>query len=213
MKKHLLTGLAILLPLALTLMILLFLVDFFTSPFVHLVEEHIFTRGDLPEGVALFISRILSLIFLCLFIFLLGVVARWFLVKHIIAWTTSILSRIPLIKTVYKVSREIIAAIFSMDGKKAFKYPVLVPFPCRPTFSLGFQAGEVAQEIKETIKAPLVSVFAPTAPHPISGFLFHIPEQDVYKLDMTNEEAFKYLVSCGLIHSKTPSEEAPDELL
>ena len=111
------------------------------------------------------------------------------------------MSRIPLIKTVYNVSRDIIAALFSSDGKKAFKHPVMIPFPHRPTYLVGFQAGEVAEEIKNTVATPLISVFTPTAPHPISGFLMLIPEKDVYKLDMTNEEAVKYLVSCGLIYS------------
>jgi uncharacterized membrane protein len=207
MKKYLITGLIILLPLVLTIVIIFFLIDFFTSPFVHIVSEHIFSHVALPEGLALFISRILAFFLLCIFILLLGMVARWFVIKNIISGTSSLLSKIPLIKTIYKVSRDVIAALFSLDGKKAFKYPVLIPFPERPTFALGFQAGEVAEEIKKTVKEPLVTVFAPTAPHPITGFLFLIPERDVSKLDMTNEEAVKYLVSCGLIHSNEPNDD------
>lgn len=207
-KKYLITGLVILLPLALTLMIIFFLVDFFTSPFLHFVEKFIFGNAALPHSLVIFISRILALILLAVFILLLGIVARWFIIKNIISGTNSILSRIPLIKTIYKVSRDVIAALFSLNGKKAFKHPVMIPFPFRPSYSMGFQAGEVAEEIRNTIKTPLVSVFAPTAPHPITGFLFLIPEKDVYKLDMTNEEAVKYLVSCGLIHSNDqPSED------
>ncbi len=210
-KKYLITGLALLLPLVLTIMVIFFLVELFTSPFVNLIEAHILAKVHLPQGLIVFISRILALILLVIFIFLLGVVARWFIIKNIISGTSTILSRIPLIKTVYKISRDVIAALFSLDGKKAFKQPVMFPFPHRPTYSIGFQAGEVAEEIKNTVKAPLVSVFAPTAPHPITGFLFLLPEEDVYKIDMTNEEAVKYLVSCGLIHSlKTPSEGKDD---
>lgn len=211
-KKYLITGLAILLPLVLTLIVIFFLVDFFTSPFANLVESHIIIKVDLPPSMTVFISRILALILLCIFILLLGVVARWFIVKNIISGTHSVLSRIPLIKTVYKTSRDIIAALFSSEGKKAFKHPVMFPFPFRPTYSLGFQAGEVAEEIKKTIQTPLVSVFAPTAPHPITGFLFLIPEEDVYKLDMTNEEAVKYLVSCGLIRSRAEAQEEKDSV-
>ena len=210
-KKYLITGLVILLPVVLTFIVILFLIDFFTSPFVHLVEEHIFASATLPQGLSLFISRILAMILLCIFILFLGVVARWFIIKNIISGTNSILSRIPLIRTVYKISRDVIAALFSLDGKKAFKHPVMIPFPHRPTYSLGFQAGEVAEEIKETIKTPLVSVFAPTAPHPITGFLFLIPEKDVLKLDMSNEDAVKYLVSCGLIHSVEQTSEETNE--
>lgn len=204
MKKHLITGLIILLPVALTLMIIIFLFDFFTEPFVSIVGQLvdlIQEKADisLPHGITLFISRVLSLIFLCVFIFFLGVITQLFLVKTIIKWSNRILFRIPFIKTVYKVSRDIFAALFSADGKKAFKRPVMIPFPCSPNNGMGFEAGEVAEELKNKIDTPIVSVFVPTAPHPISGFLFFIPESDVHGIDMTNEEVVKFLVSCGMI--------------
>jgi len=159
--------------------------------------------------LALVISRIFALILLFVFILLLGVVARWFVIKNIISGTNTVLEKIPLIKSIYKVSRDIISALFSAEGKKAFKHPVLFPFPQKPTFAMGFQAGEVAAEIEQTVPG-LVSVFAPTAPHPISGFLVLIPKEDVRHLDMTNEEAVKYLVSCGLVYTET--EEEKDDL-
>jgi uncharacterized membrane protein len=204
MKKHLLTGLIILLPVALTLMIIIFLFDFFTEPFVTIVGPLVDLLQEeagvhLPEGLTLFISRLLSLIFLCFFILLLGFVTQLFLVKMVMNWGNLILFRIPFIKTVYKVSRDIFAALFSADGKKAFKRPVMIPFPSKPNYCLGFEAGEVAQECQEKIKIPLTSVFVPTAPHPISGFLFLVPESDVKRIDMTNEEVVKFLVSCGMI--------------
>jgi len=217
MKKHLITGLIILLPIALTLMIIVFLFDFFTEPFVNIVGPlvNLFQKKAdviLPHGLTLFLSRLLSLIFLCIFIFLLGVVTQLFLVKVIIKWANHVLFRIPFIKTVYKTSRDIFAALFSSEGKKAFKNPVMIPFPSKPNHCLGFEAGEVAQEISEKIKTPLTSVFVPTAPHPISGFLFLVPKSDVYRIDMTNEEVVKFLVSCGMIvpGSDDPKGEADD---
>lgn len=199
MKKYLVTGLVILMPVALTILIIGFLFKFFTTPLVDVVEPLVH-RLALPHGLILFISRLLALAFLIVFIFFLGMLARWFVGKHFIAFTDRILYRIPFIRTVYKVSRDVIVALFSTDGKKAFKYPVMVPFPQRPTFALGFQAGEAAHECEEKAGTSLVSVFMPTAPHPISGFLFLMPREDVYQLDMSNEDAFKFLVSCGMIH-------------
>lgn len=212
MKTYFLTGLAILMPTALTIMIIVFLFNFFTAPFVGIVGKLFAIISEkaaltLPPVFTIFISRILALILLCTFIFLLGMLARWFLVKNFLAGTNSILSRIPFIKTVYKVSRDVISALFSADEKKAFKYPVMFPFPHHSSFAVGFQAGEVAEEVKQKIEVPLVSIFAPTAPHPISGFLLFVPEEDVYKIDMTNEEAVKYLVSCGLIQSNSKKTE------
>jgi uncharacterized membrane protein len=216
MRKHLITGLIILLPIALTLMIIVFLFDFFTEPFVSIVGPLVdLTQAklniSLPIGITLFISRLLSLIFLCIFIFILGVITQLFLVKMIINWSNRILFRIPFIKTIYKVSRDIFAALFSAEGKKAFKKPVMVPFPSKSNYCLGFHAGEVAEECREKIKTPLISVFVPTAPHPISGFLFLMPEKDVRKIDMTNEEAVKFLVSCGMIVSEPEVAKTQDD--
>lgn len=212
MKKHLITGLIILLPVALTLMIILFLFDFFTEPFVSIVGSlveflQIKAHISLPQGITLFLSRILSLVFLCIFIFFLGVFTQVFLVKTLLNWGNLALLRIPLVKTVYKVSRDIFAALFSSEGKKAFKRPVMIPFPSKPNYSVGFEAGEVAKEIQDKTKEHLISVFVPTAPHPISGFLFHIPESDVHQIEMTNEEVVKFLVSCGMILPEADTKE------
>lgn len=211
MKKYFITGLIILMPVALTLLIIGFLFNFFTTPFIQIIEPLLMRLPfEIPSNFILFISRLLALLFLVAFIFLLGAFMRWFLGKHLLSIANRILYRIPFIRTVYKVSRDVISALFSTDGKKAFKHPVIIPFPERPTFALGFQAGDVAKECQEKVPVPLISVFMPTAPHPISGFLFLIPEKDVYKPEMTNEEAFKFLVSCGMIHPETELKKAED---
>lgn len=207
MKKHFLTGLVILMPVALTLMILIFLVDFFTTPFISIVSAILSSLEtaldfEIPQHLTLVTARILALVLLFLFILLLGALAHWFIIKKILSWADRIISKIPFIKTVYKVSRDIFAALFSSDGKKAFKYSVIVPFPFAPSYSLGFQAGEVAEEIQSKVKEPLLSVFMPTAPHPISGFLFFVPKKDAPKIAMTTEESVKFLVSCGMIGAK-----------
>ncbi|HSX10254.1 MAG TPA: DUF502 domain-containing protein [Chlamydiales bacterium] len=218
MKKTLFTGFVILLPVALTLMVVIFLFDAFTSPFVSIVGPLIKLLQRelpfvLPLGITLFLSRLLSLIFLCAFILLLGVVTQWFLVRNLLGWADSLMFRIPFISTVYRVSRDVFNALFSTEGKKAFKRPVMIPFPGHPNFCLAFEAGEVAAECQQKVEVPLCSVFAPTAPHPISGFLFLIPEKDVQGVDMTNEEVVKFLVSCGMIVPESEMKEPDDTLL
>jgi len=204
MKKYLITGLVILMPVVLTTMIIAFLFDFFTEPFVHIIG-HFFALVQmhfaftLSDGLTLFISRVLIIIFLFMFILTLGIVAHWFVIKKVLSGTHHLISRIPIVKSVYKISREIISAFFALDGKKAFHHPVLVPFPSDSLFCVGFSAGEVAKECQQKIATPLISVFVPTAPHPISGFLFLMPQTEVHTLNMTNEEAIKFLVSCGMV--------------
>jgi uncharacterized membrane protein len=209
MKNYWLTGVIILLPLALTLMIIFFLFDLFTAPFVNVVGPLVLSIEatlpfTLPNGFTLVFSRFLSLIFLCFSIFLLGVVTQWLIVRNLIGWGSRLISRIPLVKTIYKMSKDIFAALFSSDGKKAFKRPVMFPFPGRPNFSLGFEAGEVAAECQAKVQKRLVPVFSPTAPHPISGFLFLIPEENVKDVDMSKEEVVKFLVSCGMVVPENP---------
>jgi uncharacterized membrane protein len=198
MRKYLLTGLIVLLPLVLTLMILSFLFNFFTTPIAPIVTRLV-TELSLPEGLALFLSRLLSLLFLCLFILFLGFFARYFLFKNAMSLGHKLMLRIPFVKSVYKVSREVISALFSSDGKQAFQQTVMMPFPHSPHFSIGFSAGPAAEECQKKTGKPLIAVFAPTAPHPISGFLFLVDPKDIKNIDMTKEDALKYLVSCGVI--------------
>lgn len=204
MKKYFLTGLALLLPLALTLMVVIFLFDFFTTPFVNIVGPlidfiQIKLHVSFPTGLTLFLSRLLALVFLCIFILLLGMVMQVFVVKNLIEWSEKIMMKIPIVRAIYKGSRDIFKALFSTGGKKAFKRAVMMPFPSKPNYCVGFEAGEVPQECQEKVSARLVTVFAPTAPHPISGFVFLVPEPEVEEISMTNEEVVKFLVSCGMI--------------
>lgn len=211
MKKYFLTGLILLLPFTLTLVIIYLLFEFFTTPFVNLVGPIInHLPFTLPSGITLFLSRLFALIFLCIIILFLGVVTQWLLVRNFLNGLFHLLTRVPIVNTVYRVSKDIFSALFSPEGNKAFKRPVMIPFPSRPNYCLGFEAGVVAKECQEKVNKRLVSVFAPTAPHPISGFLFLIQEEDVTDVDMTNEEVVKFLVSCGIIVPE--SDTAKDEI-
>lgn len=204
-KKYLITGVIILLPVALTIMIAVFLFELFTTPFVPIVKSvlHHFSFS-LPEEATRFFSRLIALVLLVVFIILLGMIARHFLFKNLASMANRILYKIPFVKTVYKVSRDIFTALFSPDGKQAFKETVSIPFPYPPHVCIGFSSGQAPKECEEKVGEPLVSVFAPTAPHPISGFLFLVPKKDVASLEaMTKEDAIKFLVSCGVIHPQT----------
>jgi uncharacterized membrane protein len=211
MKKYLITGVIILLPVALTAMIVFFLFDLFTAPFVPIVRAALqcFSLPLYPT-ITLFLSRIIALILLTVLITFLGLVAQQFFFKNLGKAGNWIIYKIPFVKTIYKVSKDIFTALFAPDGKQAFKETVMFPFPSKPNFGIGFLAGEVAQECQDKVDEPLVSVFSPTAPHPISGFLFLIPKKDVHTIEMTKEDALKFLVSCGVIHPE--SEKSNDHL-
>jgi uncharacterized membrane protein len=203
MKKYLFTGFIIIIPAALTLMVIVFLFDLFTTPFAPLFKFLLYRLEDLlavsfPEWLNIFLSRLSALIVLAVFVLLLGMLASKFFFRNLIRGTHSLLAKIPFIKTIFKVSRDVFSAIFS-EGKKAFREPVMIPFPDYPNHSIGFAVGEVPQECQEKSGHNLVAVFSPTAPHPMSGFLIFVDEKDVYSIQMSNEDALKLIVSCGMI--------------
>ncbi len=209
MKNSFIAGLVILLPLVLTVILAIFLFDLFTTPFVPLVQSalnHFFYA--FPAGVTIFLSRLIGLILLFILIVFLGVITRHFLFDNLLKFGHRIVNCIPFVKTIYKLSRDIFSAIFSPDGKQAFKETVMIPFPHKPHYCIGFSSGEVPEECEKKAGKDLVAVFAPTAPHPISGFLFLVPKKNVHPISMSKEDTIKYLVSCGIIH---PGQEITDE--
>lgn len=206
MRRYFVTGLVILLPLALTLAIVIFIVKFFTNPFVGLVKGFLqqiglFDTGFLflsAEQVQLYFSRliILALLFLCTV--LLGMLTRWVIVHYFIRLGEYVFQRIPIVRSIYKTSKDVINTIFT-DQSKSFKQVVLVPFPNAQTYSMGLVTRDNIEGMTHQHKGNVIAVFVPTTPNPTSGFLMMFNPDDVIFLDMKVEEAFKYIISCGVI--------------
>lgn len=204
MKKYLITGLILLLPTALTLAVVFFLLDLFTAPFVPLV--HWMLEGfHLSHWMVTTLSRVIGLVLLCALILILGWITRHFILNRLIEYTHTLMSKIPLVKTIYKISRDVFSALFATGGRQAFKEVVTVPFPHPPARGIGFSAGEAIGECQIVPGTKLIAVFTPTAPHPISGFLLLVPEADVQSAHMSKEEALKLLVSCGVVQPNSPT--------
>lgn len=182
-------------------MVAVFLFDLFTQPFVPIIEA-IFDKLSLtlsPE-TTLLLSRLTALVFLFIFITFLGMIASHFLFTSLAKVANYILFRIPFVNTIYKTCRDILSALFATDGKQGFKEVVSVPFPAPPHLAVGLSSGSAPPECEEKAGEELITVFSPTAPHPISGFLFLVPKKDVHTLEMTKEEAIKFLLSCGVVY-------------
>lgn len=213
MKKYFLTGLVILLPAAVTIVVLLFLINFFTQPFIGLTSSIIHQWNLFPNGF-LFLnqeqliqygSRILILFVLFFVTVLLGIFTRWFFINSLFKLCDSILHRIPLINTVYKTSQDIIKTLFVSD-KNSFKQVVMVPFPRPGVYAIGLIARESPSLCSQTIGEDLISVLIPTTPNPTTGFLLMFKKEEIILLDLKPEEAIKYIVSCGVI---LPGEKIP----
>lgn len=206
MKKYLITGLVILLPLALTIFVVAFIFNLLTDPFVGAFRSILNYFGLIQSDFLFFtadqaqlaVSKLMILILLFAFTWLLGFVARWFFIRYLLKIWDFIIHRIPFVSTVYRLSQDVINTIFS-SRSNSFKQTVMVPFPSPGSYSIGLITRDDFPALQSQDGAPLVAVFVPTAPNPTSGFLIAFEEKDLVYLDMKVEDAFKCIVSCGVI--------------
>jgi uncharacterized membrane protein len=212
MKKYFFTGFITLLPLILTCIIIIWLVDLVTAPFMGIAQNVLLQYHAQPFSLAnheftiKILSRLFALLFWLIVTFVLGFFSTKFLMRSLLHLTDRIFSRLPFVKKIYKISHDLTKVVFSENGK-TFKQTVLVPFPHKDAFALGFVTSESLPEIF-TKHAPIaeIAVFVPTAPHPMSGFILLTPKHLSYPVEASIEDAFKFLLSCGVIH---PSEGTP----
>lgn len=207
MKKYFLTGLVILLPVTLTVAIVIFIFNFLTVPFLGIVKA-VFERYLLFEEGFLFLNadqvqtlfaQFLILGSLLLIVFGLGMIASWFFFNTFLKFAEQIVTQIPVVRTIYKTCHDVINRLFTSKAQ-AFKQVVLVPFPNPDSFSFGFITKEDLQNFKGLPDQETVAVFVPTTPNPTSGFLMMFKTSDLFYLDMRVEDAFKTIISCGVIY-------------
>ena len=120
-----------------------------------------------------------------------------------------IMHRIPIIKTVYKATQQVLKTIFG-SASRTFKQVVMVPFPVKGAYAIGLVSSPAPKLCETTVDKKLISVFVPTTPNPTSGYLMMYQEEEVVYLDMKIEDAFKYIISCGVISANEPP--LPDEM-
>ncbi len=211
LKKIFITGIILLLPFILTLMLVSFLFNLLTGPFVGMVSSffhrfELFQNGLLlfnENQVTVFFSRVIILILLTLFTFLVGFIGRYVFVNSLINFWEGILYKIPFVRSIYKMCKDVMNTVMATETQ-SFKQVVLVPFPS----PLSRVVGLVTQEsIPSHMGEEMMAVFVPTTPNPTSGFLMLYKKSDVIALDMPIEEAFKYIISCGVILSPIKTDE------
>lgn len=212
MKKSFSTGLIILLPFALSIWVLNYLFDLFTNPLYHLIET-ILGWYETNQGIVAgkhdayvhFVSRVIALILTFVLIVVLGYLGRKIFFHSLMKAANKIIFRIPIVGTLYRLTKDITKAVLSSD-QKTFKESILIPFPSRETYSVGFITGSVPEGMNNIVPSLDVTVFVPTAPHPISGYVLFCPRSTLKSMEVSVEDTFKFLVSCGVLHP--PSRES-----
>ncbi|WP_456473897.1 DUF502 domain-containing protein [Candidatus Pyrohabitans sp.] len=186
-RNTFLAGLIVFIPLVATIYVLWFGFDFLDSLLRPLLKRIL---GMYLPGFGVIATLLL--------IFALGALARLTLGKRLVAALESALMRIPLIKTVYATVKH--ASKVLIDNRtKGFKGVVLVEYPRRGSYVIGFTTGANVEEVQQKTKENVINVFVPTAPNPTSGFVIMVPEEEVIPLEMSVEEGLKLIVSGGFV--------------
>lgn len=186
-RKRMIAGLLLLLPLGITLIILRFLYSITAEFFIPILEKPF---GHQPPALIIILS---ILAFVCL-IYCMGIIGTFFIVKRLIRAAEDMLLQLPLLKTIYGAAKSIVTT-FSIRPKAAFRSTVLVEFPKAGAFSIGFVTGEIA----DNQGRKYYKVFIPTAPNPTSGFLQIMPVEMAKPAGIPVEEAIKMILSGGII--------------
>ena len=132
-----------------------------------------------------------------------GLVATNILGQRLVGWSEAVLDKIPLVRSIYNASKQVIQAIFATNSD-AFRKVLLVQYPREGLWSLAFQTGVTHAEIKQHTGEEMISIFVPTTPNPTSGFLMMVPKSEAIELSMTIDEALKFIISLGVMQPISP---------
>ena len=190
-RNYFITGIVVLIPIGITLYLTLFLVSVSSNLLPKELNPNYYLPYSIP-GVEILISIII--------ITFIGWLSLSFIGKRLLGLINSILKKIPILRTIYSALGQMTETFSKTEKNK--KNVVIVEYPRKGTWAVGFATKENKGEISIKTKQNLINVFVPTTPNPTSGFLLMFPKNDVIYLDMTFEEASKFIVSAGTTDSK-----------
>ena len=192
MKKYLITGLLIWVPLVITVWVLSFLVGTLDQTLLLLPEAwqpRSWIGFHIPGlGVLLTLVVVLST----------GVFAANIIGQRLVMYWEGLLARIPFVKSLYYSVKQVSDTLFSSSGM-AFRKVLLVQYPRHGSWTIAFLTGQPGGDITNYLKGEYVSVYVPTTPNPTSGFFLMMPASDVVELDMSVDAALKYIISMGVV--------------
>ena len=186
LRNYFIAGIVVLVPIGITL----YLTRFFISISSKLIPNELNPNSYLPFAIPG-----LEILLAIIFITIVGSLSLSFIGKKILKIFNDILKRIPILRTIYSAIGQMTETLAPKKGSK--KSVVLVEYPRKGSWAVGFATRENDGEITKKTNTNLINVFVPTTPNPTSGFLLMFPKDEVIYLDMTFEEASKFIVSAG----------------
>ena len=186
LRNYFFTGVIVLIPIGFTLYLSKFLINFSTNLVPAGLNPNTYLPYAIP-GLEIFLTVI--------FITFIGGLSLSFLGKKFLQIIDDLFKRIPILRTIYSALGQMTDSFRNQEGSK--KSVVLIEYPRKDTWAVGFATKENKGEINDKTNKELINVFVPTTPNPTSGFLLMYPKEDLIYLDMTFEEASKFIVSAG----------------
>jgi len=206
MKKYFITGLLIWVPLVITAWVLALIVRTMDQTLLLLPEairpEHLL--GIYIPGIGVIATLLI--------VFLTGLVTANIIGQRLVRFWEGVLSRIPVVKSVYYSVKQVSDTLFSSSGE-AFRKALLVQYPREGIWTIAFQTGQPGGDVVNHLRGEYVSVYVPTTPNPTSGFFLMLPRKDVVELDMSVDEALRYIISMGVVSPpmRNPAERAQNQ--
>lgn len=198
-KNLSLTGLLILIPIFVTIYIATGMINFIDS------IGNILPKKLNPDTYLPFRIPGLGIIYTVILALTTGLLVRNYIGKKALGYWERIVDKIPLVRVLYSALRQVSEAIF-VKGDTQFKKVALIEYPRRGIYSLGFITGRASHKLSANTHPQLIGVFVPTTPNPTSGFYLMVPEEDIVNVDISVEDAFKLILSGGMVHpNSTPS--------
>jgi uncharacterized membrane protein len=192
MKRYFITGLLIWVPLGLTAWVLKFLIGTMDQSLLLLpdsLQPDQLLGMDIPG-----IGTVLTL----LVVFITGLLTANIIGQKLVSFWEGVLWRIPVVKSIYWGIKQVSDTIFSSQGE-AFRKALLVQYPREGSWTIAFMTGQPGGDVINHLEGEYISVYVPTTPNPTSGFFLMMPKSDVIELDMSVDEALKYIISMGVV--------------
>lgn len=191
-KKYFITGLLIWIPLVITVWVV--------SAIVGTMDQslHLLPQSIHPDKLLGFHIPGAGTVLTLLVIFFTGLVTANIIGQKLVRFWEAILARIPIVKSIYYSVKQVSDTLFSGSGE-AFRKVLLVRYPHPQAWAVAFQTSTPARQISELLNEEHVSVFIPTAPSPVNGFFFFVKKSETIELDISVDDALKYIVSMGVV--------------
>lgn len=192
MRKYFITGLLILVPLAITAWVLHAVISTMDQSLLLLPVEW------RPEALIGFKIPGLGAVLTILIIFVTGLLTKNFIGNYVVAAWEALLNRIPIVNSIYSSVKQVSDTLFSSTGN-AFSKAVLIQYPREGSWTIAFLTGKPSGDVAKHLGDDFISVYVPTTPNPTSGYFLMVPKKDAIELDMSVDTALKYVVSMGVV--------------